>query len=139
MSFGGYVEETESTEIESGGWPVLSTGEFRTMRRIPSMFEESSVVVALQAASLGVQSQLGDLLVDGVPPALDDLKTAVYERAVYGMAHADLLPEFATQDRKEAGENTAEDSFEQVDAFRTLAKRDISLLLGKSVNKVELI
>lgn len=139
MSFGGYVEENTNTDIEFGGWPMLKTSEFRLMRRIPSLFDESSIITALQAASLYVQGELDELLVGGEAPDLDTRKASVYKRAVYGTAHADLLPEFATQDRREAAENTAEDDFKQADRFRTQAKRDISLLLGRSANKVDLI
>ncbi len=139
MSFGGYVADNANINIESNGWPVIGTEEFRQMRRIPSLFDESSIVVALQAASLYVQGELDELLSNGEAPQLNAQKTAVYKRAVYSVAHADLLPEFATQDRREAAENTAEDDFKQADRFRTQAKRDISLLVGKSVNKVDLI
>lgn len=139
MSFGGFKAEHSEQQIEIGGWPVIETNEFREMRRIPSLFAESSILVALQAASLAVQNQLAPIVIDGQAPEFDALQIAVYKRAVYATAHADLLPEFATQDRREAAENTAEDDHKQVDRFLTQATRDICLLLGRSVNNVELL
>ncbi|MBV1843363.1 head completion/stabilization protein [Photobacterium ganghwense] len=139
MSFGGRIDTDTDTQLPGEGWPDLSTDEFRKMRRVPSVFDESSIVVAIESASLLVQGQLAALVINHQPPELPRQKAAVYRRAVYGMAHADLLPEFATQDRREVAENAAEDTPEQADRFRAQATRDICLLLGRSVNRAEII
>ncbi|KDM89705.1 head completion/stabilization protein [Photobacterium galatheae] len=137
MSFGGRQNTDINTPVSGNGWPDLSTEEFRKVRRIPSVFDELSIVMALEAAALYVQGQLSDLLEGGEPPELS--APSVYRRAVYSRAHADLLPEFATQDRREVAENAAEDAPEQDARFRAQSTRDICLLLGRSPNGVELI
>ncbi|WP_434357397.1 head completion/stabilization protein [Parasalinivibrio latis] len=135
MSFGGRTNTEQNTEISGNGWPSLSTAEFRKMRRIPFVFDESSIATAVEIAADAVQKQLDG--VDGT--GLAGAKLALYKRAVYARAHADLLPEFATQDRRDAAENAAEDSPEQDERFRSQSLRDIAQIRGKSPNGVELI
>lgn len=134
MSFSGKAPGTNNTLIAGSGWPDLSTADFRKVRRIPHVFDESSVAMAIEIAADNVQGQL-----TGVDPALTGAKLALYKRAVYALAHADLLPEFATQNRRDEAENTAEDAGEQGDRFRAQSTRDIAQIKGESPNGIGLI
>ncbi len=99
--FGGRTNQADSTAIAGEGWPDLSTGEFRKIRRVSPVFDNDSIAMAISIAGLNVQGQLAKLLVDGKPPELNVAKQFTYKRAVYGRAHADLLPQFATQDQRQ--------------------------------------
>ncbi|EMK6986075.1 head completion/stabilization protein [Vibrio alginolyticus] len=139
MSFGGKVNSAVNTAIPGEGWPDLSTDEFRQLRRIPHTFDNDSIAAAVSIAALNIQQRLASLLVDDIPPQLNAAKTAAYKRAVYGLAHADLLPEFATQDRRKEGESVATDDPEQEDRFTTQSNKDVRLLLGRSANGIDSI
>ncbi|HIF9091461.1 TPA: head completion/stabilization protein [Photobacterium damselae] len=131
MSFGGSVNTNQSTTINGNGWPNLSTDEFRKIRRISFTFDDESMALAIEIAADAVQEELADLLMsDGLVPTLPKAKESLYKRAVYGRAHADLLPEFATQDRRKEANNVATDSEEQSDQFLAQSVRDIRQLLG---------
>lgn len=136
MSFGGKIDSAENTAIPGEGWPDLSTDEFRNLRRIPHQFDNDSLAAAVTIAALNIQGRLQQLLVDELPPVLSAAKTTVYKRAVYGRAHAELLPEFATQDRRKEGESVATDDPQQEARFLAQSNRDISLLLGRSANGI---
>ena len=139
MSFGGKVNSAANTAIGGEGWPDLSTDEFRNLRRIPHTFDNDSMAAAVTIAALNIQQRLVDLLVDDKPPELNAAKTIVYKRAVYGLAHADLLPEFATQNRRKEGESVATDEPEQESRFITQSNQDVRLLLGRSANGISSI
>ncbi|MDX1300905.1 head completion/stabilization protein [Photobacterium sp.] len=131
MSLGGKLKTDETTLIAGNGWPELSTGEFRQLRRIPTTFDNASMALAIRIAANAVQNQLLTLLdADGNPPTFDETQTAIYQRAVYGRAHADLLMEFATQDRRKEANNAATDDIDQQDRFLSQSSRDIRQLLG---------
>ncbi|MCG7585665.1 head completion/stabilization protein [Photobacterium sp. OFAV2-7] len=136
MSFGGRTNQADSTAIAGDGWPDLSTGEFRNIRRVSTVFDNDSIAMAISIAALNVQGQLVTLLVDGNPPELTAAKKFTYKRAVYGLAHAELLPEFATQDQRAEANNAATDEPEQSDRFLSQARRDICLLLNRSPNGI---
>ncbi|AGB11022.1 TPA: head completion/stabilization protein [Vibrio parahaemolyticus] len=136
MSFGGTVISATNTAIAGNGWPDLSTDEFRSLRRIAHTFNNDSMAMAVSIAAEEVQERLESLLVDGNPPQLSEAKILLYKRAVYGLAHAELLPEFATQDRRSEGENAATDDPQQSQRFKAQSNRDIRRLLGKSDNGI---
>ncbi|HFQ4921006.1 TPA: head completion/stabilization protein [Vibrio vulnificus] len=139
MSFGGKVNSAESTDIAGEGWPGLSTGEFRSLRRIPYTFDNDSLAVAVTIAAMNIQQRLARLLSDGKPPVLNNAQTMLYKRAVYGRAHAELLKEFATQDRRKEGESVATDEPEQEARFLTQSNKDVRQLLGRSANGIDSI
>ncbi|MEI8607940.1 head completion/stabilization protein [Enterovibrio sp. Hal110] len=135
MSFGGELPRQQSTFIPGQGWPYFDTKAFRETRRIPPVFDEKSIISALEIAVMAVQAQLPPL--EG--RRLSGAESTLYLRAVFARAHADLLPEFATQNRRDEARNAAEDLAEQGDRFRAQSNRDIALLLGRSENRVALI
>lgn len=136
MSFGGKVNSADSTVIEGGGWPDLSTDEFRQLRRIPHTFANESMIAAVSIAARNIQERLVSLLADEEPHHWGVGKVMTYKRAVYGRAHAELLKEFATQDRRKEGESVATDDFEQEDRFLTQSNKDVRALLGRSANGI---
>uniref|UniRef100_UPI00037EF9FE head completion/stabilization protein n=1 Tax=Vibrio sp. 624788 TaxID=1234362 RepID=UPI00037EF9FE len=83
--------------------------------------------------------KLDRLLVDGIPPSMSLTKTTLYKRAVYGRAHSELLPEFATQDRRKEGDNAAIDEPQQAARFLAQSNKDVSQLLGRSANGIDSI
>lgn len=134
MSFGGKKPEKQNTQINGGDFPMLSTAEFRQLRRIPFVFDESSLAAAIEIAANEVQRQLISRKVHII-----GTKVPLYKRAVYSLAHADLLPEFATQNRRDEAENTAEDAGIQGDRMRAQSNRDINQLIAISGNSIWLI
>lgn len=133
MSFGGKKPTNENTEVKVGRFPALSTKEFRQLRRIPFVFDEQSMAMAIEIAACEVQRQLPETI------EITGAHVSLYKRAVYSLAHADLLPEFSTQAMKDAGQNTAEDATITGDRFRAQSNRDIHQLLSQSSNCIELI
>lgn len=135
MSFGGKVNNVDGTTIPGDGWPDLSTDEFRALRRIPHTFANESMIAAVTIAASNVQERLISLMTDE-PLQWSAGTVMTYKRAVYGRAHAELLKEFATQDRRKEGENVATDEFEQEDRFLTQSNKDVRALLGRSANGI---
>lgn len=134
MSFGGKRPEKQDTKIDCGDFPMLSTAEFRQLRRISFVFDEGSLAAAIEIASDEVRRQLKARNVTDIGN-----KVALYKRAVYSLAHADLLPEFATQNRRDEAENTAEDAGIQGDRMRAQSNRDINQVIAISGNSIWLI
>ncbi|EJT1895926.1 head completion/stabilization protein [Vibrio alginolyticus] len=139
MSFGGNVNSAVDIAIPGEGWPDLSTAEFRSLRRVPHTFDNDSLNYAVTIASLNIQERLESLIVDGEKPVLSNPKIMLYKRAVYGRAHAELLKEFATQDRRKEGESVATDEPEQEARFLTQSNKDVRALLGRSANGIDSI
>ncbi|AKU57575.1 head completion/stabilization protein [Vibrio parahaemolyticus] len=139
MSFGGKSDQTNNYAIPGDGWPDLSTDEFRALRRIPHTFNVDSMKAAVTIASLDIQKKLKSLVIDGKPPSFSFAETMLYKRSVYGLAHTELLPEFATQDRRDAGSNTAIDEKNQTDRFLEQSNKDVAKLLGESANGIDVI
>ncbi|EDP59449.1 head completion/stabilization protein [Vibrio sp. AND4] len=139
MSFGGKLNSAENTTIPGEGWPDLSTDEFRQLRRIPHTFDNEAMAAAITIAAFNIQEKLARLLVEGSAPSLSFAKITLYKRAVYGRAHSELLPEFATQDRRKEGENVALDEPQQAARFLAQSNRDVSQLMGFSANGIDTI
>ena len=57
--FGFQAPAEESIVIDAGsGWPELSTGEFRELRRIPEFFSEQVIEDSLNRSVAEIQQQL---------------------------------------------------------------------------------
>lgn len=137
MSFGGKVNSAPNTTIPGEGWVDLSTDEFRKLRRIPYTFDNDSLAYAVSIAALNIQGRLDSLIENGEIPTFSGAKALLYKRAVYGRAHAELIKEFATQDRRKEGESVATDEPEQEARFLAQSTRDVRELLGLSSNGIE--
>ncbi|HBC3454408.1 TPA: head completion/stabilization protein [Vibrio parahaemolyticus] len=136
MSFGGNINSAVDIAIPGEGWPDLSTDEFRSLRRIPHTFDNDALNYAVNIAALNIQERLESLVVDGEKPAFSTSRTMLYKRAVYGRAHAELMKEFATQDRRKEGDSVATDEPEQEARFLTQSNKDVRALLGRSANGI---
>ncbi|WP_108945779.1 head completion/stabilization protein [Shewanella halifaxensis] len=142
--FGFNAGQQESIAIDkNSGWPELSTGDFRSHRRIPEFFEEQAIADSLYRSVAEVQQQLTHFIISNdetdtdVPFSLDaslvpdfsEQQVSIYRAAVYARSHADLLGYFSAVDQKEAGNNKAQDE-EQQNALLGQSNRSVRLLLG---------
>lgn len=117
----------QKTKIDNDGfWPDIEVGDFERQRSTPAVTDDTRIAHALVNAMAEVNRQLRTLKrhhkmagsetagdVDA-PPTLNGKNRLViqYEGAVFARAKADLLPDFATVQQRDAGENLAERSEE---------------------------
>lgn len=141
--FGFTSPAQESVVIDAGsGWPELSTGEFRSHRRIPEFYEKAAVADSLNRSVAEIQQQLlgyiskasadtevAFTLDENLAPNFSEQQISIYRGAVYARSHADLLGYFSAVDQKEAGNNKAKDTAQQ-DAILAHSNRGVRLLLG---------
>lgn len=141
--FGFQTPAQDSIVIDAAsGWPELSTGEFRTNRRIPEFYEEASLADSLNRSVAEIQLQLINFaqqasadtdvtftLGENLAPNFSEQQISIYRGAVYARSHADLLGYFSAVDQKEAGNNKATDTAQQ-DAMLAQSNRAVRLLLG---------
>lgn len=138
MSFGFESASADSISIDSdSGWPELSTGEFRQMRRIPEFYDEATIADSLNRSVAEVQQQLLSIdmtdtdvaffVNDTFIPEFTDQQISIYRGAVYARSHADLVSYFKTVDQNSTDGNT-----EQVTQLLAQSNRAIRLLLGLS-------
>ena len=141
--FGFQAPAEESIAIDAAsGWPELSTGEFRELRRIPEFFSEKAIADSLNRSVAEIQQQLLNFVARAstdtdVPftlgaslaPNFSEQQISIYRGAVYARSHADLLGYFSAVDQKDAGNNKAQD-VDQQQAILAQSNRAVRLLLG---------
>lgn len=141
--FGFQAPAEESIVIDAdSGWPELSTGEFRELRRIPEFFSEQVIEDSLNRSVAEIQQQLLNFIARAstdtdVPftlgaslaPNFSAQQISIYRGAVYARSHADLLGYFSAVDQKDAGNNKAQD-VDQQQAILAQSNRAVRLLLG---------
>lgn len=141
--FGFQAPAEPSIEIDAAsGWPELSTGEFRELRRIPEFFSEKAIEDSLNRSVAEIQQQIinyvGQASTDtdvpftlgaSLAPNFSAQQISIYRGAVYARSHADLLGYFSAVDQKDAGNNKAQDTPQQ-DAILAQSNRAVRLLLG---------
>ncbi|KEK29127.1 head completion/stabilization protein [Shewanella xiamenensis] len=141
--FGFQAPAEPSIAIDAAsGWPELSTGEFRELRRIPEFFSEQAIEDSLNRSVAEIQQQLLDFIARAstdtdVPftlgaslaPNFSAQQISIYRGAVYARSHADLLGYFSAVDQKDAGNNKAQD-VDQQQAILAQSNRAVRLLLG---------
>ncbi|MFG0454929.1 head completion/stabilization protein [Shewanella mangrovisoli] len=141
--FGFQAPAEPSIAIDAAsGWPALSTGEFRELRRIPEFFSEQAIADSLNRSVAEIQQQLLDFIARAstdtdVPftlgaslaPNFSAQQISIYRGAVYARSHADLLGYFSAVDQKDAGNNKAQD-VDQQQAILAQSNRAVRLLLG---------
>lgn len=124
MFDGKSITYQQATVRNDGFWPDISAGDFERGRSIPATLDHGTVLNALLTAVAEINLSLsttraryeaqGYLQAENVPGPVavltdggDDIAagrthlTALYIRAVYARAKADLLPEMATLGRRE--------------------------------------
>lgn len=149
MSGFGFQAPAEPSIVidEASGWPELSTGEFRELRRIPEFFSEKAIEDSLNRSVAEIQQQIlnyvkgnfvGQASTDtdvpftlgaSLAPNFSAQQISIYRGAVYARSHADLLGYFSAVDQKDAGNNKAQDTPQQ-DAILAQSNRAVRLLLG---------
>lgn len=141
--FGFQAPAEPSIAIDAdSGWPELSTGEFRELRRIPEFFSEQAIADSLNRSLAEIQQQILNFIARAstdtdVPftlgaslaPNFSAQQISIYRGAVYARSHADLLGYFSAVDQKDAGNNKAQD-VEQQQAILAQSNRAVRLLLG---------
>ena len=140
--FGFQAPAEDSIAIDAAsGWPELSTGEFRELRRIPEFFSEQAIADSLNRSVAEIQQQILNFTAQAtdtdVPftlgaslaPNFSAQQISIYRGAVYARSHADLLGYFSAVDQKDAGNNKAQD-VDQQHAILAQSNRAVRLLLG---------
>ncbi|EQM70957.1 head completion/stabilization protein [Pseudomonas tohonis] len=145
MSFSGKSNDTVDTwVINDGLWPNLQVAEFQKTYRLPAEYALELVVDGLRTAmgevnqdlqhrrqefiALGI-AYLEDAEQDQVPNL--PFVVATYKRAVYCRAKADLLPQFATINRRPEATNLAKEAPETRELFLAYSQRAIRLLQSR--------
>lgn len=143
--FGFQAPAEDSIAIDAAsGWPELSTGEFRELRRIPEFFSEQAIEDSLNRSVAEIQQQLINFINSvekasskdapftlgaSLAPNFSAQQISIYRGAVYARSHADLLGYFSAVDQKDAGNNKAQD-VDQQHAILAQSNRAVRLLLG---------
>lgn len=142
MTFGFESVEQSNIDIDvESGWPALSTSEFRSHRRIPEYFEETTLADSLSRSVVEIQQQIISffmkrddkdvtpfILNNGVP-VFNVQQISIYRGAVYARSHADLMAFFSAVDQKDSGNNKAQDH-DQQNIILAHSNRGVRLLLG---------
>lgn len=154
MSFSGNIlnETTGDSLINDGFFPDLSLDEFLRDYRLPGDYAAEMVKSHVALAMIDVNNNLEDwrldqetagftTLADIPAPQIDGVSTLVrlYRRAVFCRAKAELLMQFATVTRREAGENSAKEAPETEDLFLQYSVHAQRRLMGKANFTAELL
>ena len=145
MSFSGKPTTFVEQQIENDGfWPDLSLAEFQKTYRLPGEYLVETLVDGLTSAMVEVNDDLAKCKarwqVAGVssmksadPMVLPErtFQAATYRRAVYCRAKANLLPQFATINRRESAENTGKEAPERGETFLAFSQQAVRALQGR--------
>ena len=123
MFSGTPIDYQDEPLTNDGFWPDLNLADFQEQRSIPADVDAGTVATALLTAA----GEVNDLLqtvkdgylakgfgqasaVPGIGRPGENLLCARYKKAVFARAKADLIPEFASQGRREShpGQESAE-------------------------------
>ena len=145
--FTGQNKEYQDTEIQNDGfWPNINAGDFEKRRGVPIDLNKESIAYSVASAigqinielqkkkteykALGFETAnnvTGQASIDG-----KNLLVILYEKAVFARAKSELLPEYATQQTKDAGENVASSHSEIRDQLLAESQQHIRAINGKS-------
>ncbi len=144
----------QDTVITNDGfWPDLNAGDFEKRRAIPAEISAETIAYALAAAMSQINLELALIkaghqaegithasLVAGQPSIGDkNLLVILYEKAVFARAKAGLVPEFATVQRRDAGDRVAEREADITERLLAESQQHIRAIKGKSRVGVELL
>ncbi|MGL4925626.1 MAG: head completion/stabilization protein [Plesiomonas shigelloides] len=157
--FDGKSINYQRTDIENNGfWPNIDAGDFERSRTIPATADHSMVTNALLTAIAEINLSLeqtcagyqakGYLSASVVPgPVASHLRDnlavtrnwldALYIKAVYARAKADLLPEFATTGRRDS--HPGQEAPESRRGLLTEATMAIRTIMARPRGSVSLI
>ncbi len=142
MSFSGKPTTFVDRVIENDGfWPDLSIAEFQAGYRLPGEYLVDLLAADLNMAMVEVNTDLAKckarLQADGVSHVESadtrDLqartfRAAIYKRAVYCRAKANLLPQFASVNRRAEAENVGKEAPETRESFLALSQAAVRTL-----------
>ena len=145
--FTGERKEYQSTEIENNGfWPNINAGDFEKRRGVPIDLDEETIAYSVASAigqiNIELQKKQTEYQTAGFQTANEvtgqptmggkNLLVILYEKAVFARAKSELLPEYATQQTKDAGENVASSQSEIRDQLLAESQQHIRAINGKS-------
>lgn len=144
---------TTNVAIENDGWfPDISSADLRAAERVGGSVSDERLIQAVVAAVLSVnaaleewkavQVALGYGALAAVPASTikgSSRLIALYFRAVYSLAHADLIERFTDYDTTNSGSKRAEEVLNAVAEQHRNARWAIRDLQGLMRNTVELI
>lgn len=137
----------QDTVIENNGfWPDINAGDFEKRRGVPIDLDKESIAYSVAASIAQINIELkrtqsahqsaGYATANDVPgqPKIADknLLVILYEKAVFARAKSELLPEYATQQTKDAGENVASSQSELRDQLLAESQQHIRAINGNS-------
>ncbi|MUK40990.1 head protein [Aliivibrio fischeri] len=144
----------QDTVIENDGfWPDLNAGDFEKRRSIPTDMDSETVAYALAAAiaqiNIALINKKTAYEAEGITSASDvlgqpkigdkNLLVIMYEKAVFSRAKADLIPEFAMVQTKDAGDRVAENETLITERLLAESQQHVRAIFGKSRAGVELL
>ena len=146
--FNGQSQTTyQDTVIENNGfWPDINAGDFEKRRGVPVDLDAASTAYSVASAIAQINIELtskqtayqdaGYATANDVPgqPKVGDknLLVILYEKAVFARAKSELLPEYATQQTKDAGENVASSQADIRDQLLAESQQHIRAIKGDS-------
>lgn len=153
FSPGSNADYQDTNITNDGFWPDLNAGDFEKRRGVPATMNKDTIAHALVAAVGQVNIALAYVkaghMANGYTTAKDvpgqpgigneNLVVIVYRNAVFAMAKAALLPEFATQQTKDAGDRVAESETDTKQSLLAEAQQHIRTLSGESRCGVDLL
>lgn len=136
----------------NGFWPSIDISAFRQDERLAGDIPWPRLRHALTAALADVNRQLAPFQCEMVARAVilaqdipreswqtKDHYPALYRRAVYGLAHADLFERYRDHSATPAGDNRGEMRDAAADDHRRSARWAVAEILGQTHSTVELI
>ena len=137
----------QNTVIDNNGfWPNINAGDFEKRRGVPIDLDKDSTAYSVASAIAQINIELQNIQrayqregyatandVPGQPKIADkNLLVILYEKAVFARAKSELLPEYATQQTKDAGENVAISQAEIRDQLLAESQQHIRAIKGES-------
>ncbi len=154
MFNGQVAAEYQDTVITNDGfWPDLNAGDFEKRRGVPLSLDKESIAYSLAASIAQINIELaatkaayleaGETTaaeVAGQPKIADkNLLVILYEKAVFARTKSELLPEYATTQAKDAGENIATGHAEMRDQLLAESQQHIRAICGSGRTGIDLL
>jgi hypothetical protein len=143
----------DTTITNDGFWPDLNAGDFEKRRGIPADLASETIAYALAAAVSQINIELAGVKsthiesgtetaaeVEGQPKIGEkNLLIILYEKAVFARAKADLVPEFASVQMREAGDRVAESEADITNRLLAESQQHIRAIKGKGRTGIDLL
>ena len=147
------IEYQDTLISNDGFWPDINASDFEKRRSVPVDMDKDAIAMTLVSAVGQINIELMDVRsahqAAGITQACDvisqpsigakNMLVILYEKAVYARAKAELLPECATTQMRDAGDNVAEREPETRDYLFAESLQHIRTIKGKGRSGVELL